>query len=276
MPPVEPSLTVKSLAEIAWFVSRVGRQLIELNAEPSPEALRSFWQNARKLQRHWDDQLNDPRLDSATDRQRVENLMAQQLITEMVARVWATVLAGIDLQTGRRDLTRVATNAVNGLQQIRHRLLSCLLDQPGDNIPAAWTADLDRLRRRCDRWTDLLIGHLCGSIDCFQFAIDGERARDFAEDSQLPDPCARPVDLLVAASVRLSFLGQLPDADLDPPEFAALVQSILGSIPEQAFDHSGILKTQRIPDSILGAPVDLDQDVLLPGVSLTSLRRRFS
>ncbi len=272
MPTVKPGLTVKSLAEVAWLVSRVGRQMIETQAEPSSAALRGFWQNTRQLQRSWAEFLDEPFADDTT---RFQEVATQLFTTELLARVWATILGSIDQRTGRNDLTRIATNAVSGLMQIRNRMLSTLLSQSTPS--ASWAADLDRLRRRCERWTDLLIGNLCGCDDYFQFAFDPDRARDFAEEARESDPSPHPVALLVAAGVRLSFLGQLPDGALDSTSFAAMIQSILASIPEQAFHRDGSLRERPIPnlETVQTSPHRSD-DVLLPGITLENVRRRFA
>lgn len=274
MPKVEPGLTVKSLAEVAWLVSRVGRRMIESQSEPSPQALRDFWQSTRQLQKAWDQILNDA--DGVKESTRLEELAAQLFTSELLARVWATVLAGIDQRTGRNDLTRIAYNAVSGLMQMRNRLLSQILLRSG--ATESWSADLDRLRRRCDRWTDLLIGNLSGREELFQYAFDIDRARDFAAEATESDQNAPPVELLIAAGLRLSFLGQLPDATLDSPAFTGMLQSILCSLPEHAFEDNGLLPVDMTARQLAIAPLPTgsSSDVLIPGISLTQLRRRFS
>ncbi|MBS0205258.1 MAG: hypothetical protein JSS49_20325 [Planctomycetes bacterium] len=274
MPMVEPGLTVKSLAEVAWLVSRLGPQMIASQAEPSSTALRDFWQSTRKLQQIWDQFLDQEPFSVPDAATHLEQIAAQVFTTELLTRVWATILGSIDQRTGRNDLTRIATNSVSGLLQIRHRLLKHILHPSAPS--GSWAADLDRLRRRCDRWTDLLIGNLCGADEFFRFAFDAERARDFAEDAHDGVNASHPVELLVAAGVRLSFLGQLPTVSVDSPAFQGLMQSILGSLPEQAFYRDGSLREQLLPVSTARIePSDAADDVLLPGISLTSLRRRF-
>jgi hypothetical protein len=280
MTTVEPGLTVKSLAEVAWLVSRVGRQMIETQTEPSPAALRDFWQNCRSLQRGWDEILDDEPFSTPARVARFEETAAQLFATELLVRVWATILGGIDRRTGRLDLTRIATNTVSGLLQVRHRVLTHLLSP--STPTGAWAADLDRLRRRCDRWTDLLIGNLAAGDDLFQFAFDPDRARDFAVEAREHDSNSHPLELLIAAGVRLSFLGQLPEVPLHSPAFEGMIQSIVGCIPGEAFHLDGSLRAQLLPgceprDSDATDPTDDDssQDVLLPGISLATLRRRF-
>lgn len=267
MPAVEQGLTVKSLAEIAWMLSRVGQHSIQNQTEPSPQALRQFWQSTRQLQQTWDEFLSSDTCLAGNSKSDFEEVAAQVFTTEMLARVWGTILASIDRRTGRQDLTRIAANSVSGLLQIRQRLLTQLLKQ---NITGSWAADLDRLRRRCDRWTDLLIGNICGGEEVFLFAVDVDRAKDFAEEAA-ESGSSRPVELLIAAGVRLSFLGQLPNVTLDSPAFAALTQSILSSVPEQAFQEDGTLPSRR-----LRADGPSQPSSLIPGLDWSRFQGRHS
>lgn len=268
MPAVEQGLTVKSLAEIAWMLSRVGQHSIQNQTEPSPQALRQFWQSTRQLQQTWDEFLSSDTCLAADSKSHFEEVAAQVFTTEMLARVWGTILASIDRRTGRQDLTRIAANSVSGLLQIRQRLLTQLLKQ---NVSGSWAADLDRLRRRCDRWTDLLIGNICGGEEVFQFAFDADRAKDFAEEAAESGTTTRPVEYLIAAGVRLSFLGQLPNVTLDSPAFAALTQSVLTSVPEQAFEEDGTLPSRRLRAD---GPSDLNS--LIPGLDWSRFQGRHS
>jgi hypothetical protein len=243
--------------------------MIESEAEPAATTLREFWQSTRQLQRSWDSTLEGG-LNTPEDLTRFEQVLARLLTTELLARVWATVLGSIDQRTGKNDLTRIATNAVSGLLQFRHRILSRLVSDAA--VASNWAADQDRLRRRCDRWTDLLIGNLCGHDEFFQFAINPERARDFAEEAREGDSSSRPVGLLVAAGLRLSFLGLLPEVSLDSPAFEELIQSILGAIPELAFQRDGLMRHQEWSDPISTKSTD---QILIPGMNLAKLRERF-
>lgn len=278
MPTVQPGLNVKSLAEVAWLASQVGRRMIAAQSPPTAPTLREFWQSTRALQQHWDELL-DSLAPSDIATPQFKEVATQLFTTEMLVRVWATILGRIDQNTGGNDLTRIVANAVSGLLRIRNRLVTLLLSP---SVPAAWGADLDRLRRRCDRWTDLLIGTICGRDEFFQFAFNPDRARDFAEESrEAGSSTSHPVELLVAAGVRLSFLGQLPEVAFNSPAFEQLIRAILGSLPTAAFEQDGSLRFQCLQNNAavqdeLSNTDSGHEDVLLPGISLADLRYRFS
>lgn len=285
MPEVTPNSTIKSLVEVAWLSTRVGQQIIADRVEPSSEALRGFWQSTRSLQQHWTKELDNWAFETDTELLQLEEISAQLFATELTSRVWATVLAGIDQQTGKNDLTRIATNVVSGLLQIRHRVMSLLMAVA--NNAESRVAAIERLRRKCDRWTDLLIGHIAGYDATFEFAFDVERARDFAEEYAEESSVSRgTVNQLVATGLRLAFIGQLPDICLQEPAFDKLTKAILSSFPQSAVQpDEGFRSTVKLcdPDEdeanerpISEAPFDpTSSDVLLPGISFAKLRRRF-
>ena len=295
MRPVEVGLSVKSLVEVALLASRVGRCAIEDRCEPSPNSLRDFWQQTRELQKHWTAQLDAWSAEADLELSQLTELSTQLFASELLSRVWSTVLLGIDQQTGRDDLSRVARNAVSGLLQVRHGVMSRLLQQP--ESLSKHVAEIERVRRRCDRWTDLLIGNLAGSRDLFEFAFEVERARDFATESMEYDPSTgpHPVEHLVAAGLRMAFIGQLPDTPLAEPAYLRLVQSILGALPQEAFHRDGSLRSvlerrvssralrdEPLPAALLDvltnesatATAETPDPIPFPGISFSKLRRR--
>ncbi len=242
-------LSTKSLAELALVVSRVARSVLDESAVPSAASLRSFWQSSRSLQQRWMKILDDWTAAGTLDVELLERLAPRVLTCEMLVRTWSTVLAALDRRRGTKDLTHLTRNVVGGLMQIRHGVLSRLLEIP--ETEHRQVMNIDRLRRRCDRWTDLLVGPLAVGYDCFDFTFDRERARDFGEEGSIADPATgpHPIEHLVSAGLRLTFLQHLSAEPIEEPEFVDLTQSILSSIPHQAFHRDGSLRTlleQRI------------------------------
>lgn len=245
-------LSTRSLAELALVISRVSRSVLDESVIPSVASIRSFWQSTRTLQQRWLMELDDWSASGTLDVEMLERLAPRVFTCEMVVRTWGTILVGLDHQRGHDDLIRLSRNAVNGLRQIRNGLLSRLLMIPETDSPRL--QEIDRLRRRCDRWTDLLLGPIATSCGCFEFAFDEERARDFGEEGLTADPATGPhaVEHLVSAGLRLAFIQHLPTAEIDEPQFVSLAQSILSNIPPQAFHRDGSLRSlleQRIAAS---------------------------
>ena len=133
----------------------------------------------------------------------------------------------------------IARSVLIGHLEARHRVLMLLVGGLGIDVEAA--VRLNQLRRRVERWTDLLIGYLAGHDDVSEFAIEPERARDFAEDlrSQSQCPGGRQAWPLVVSSLRAAFRRGLeplsPNADLN----ARIAASILCCFPADLFDSTG-------------------------------------
>jgi hypothetical protein len=122
-----------------------------------------------------------------------------------------------------------------GHMEARHRVLSLMVR--GCGIDAEAALKLNRLRRRAERWTDLLVGRLAGAYDVSEFAVDPQRAKDFA-----PDPFFASWPLTMA-SLRAAFQRGLspesPNADLN----ARIAAAILSCYPWELFDSIGLLRS---------------------------------
>ena len=236
-------LSAKSLAEIALVVAQVGPGILEESSPPSSDSLRGFWQSHRLLQKRWMNELHAATDAKAWDIERYERLAPRIFTNEMLARTFSTLLASLDQRLGTDDLTRVARSVVSGLLQIRLTVLSQVLAVP--EVYHDRVRKIDRLRRQCDRWTDLLVGTIAIRSDRFEFAFDPDRARDFGEEAIASETefSSRPFEHLVSAGLRVSFFRYLSNENFDEPEFLILTQSILSSIPWQALKRDGSLRT---------------------------------
>jgi hypothetical protein len=115
----------------------------------------------------------------------------------------------------------------------------------GTSIEAKAVVKLNRIRRRSERWTDLLVGRLGVVQDVSEFATNPKRAQDFAEDAPSrrgfkPSRLEWP---LLLASLRTAFQRELgaasPNADLN----AAIVAGILACFPSDLFDSTGLFRS---------------------------------
>jgi hypothetical protein len=148
--------------------------------------------------------------------------------------------------------------------EARHRVLTLLVN--GSAVAAEDAMRLDLLRRRAERWTDVLLGQLVALGDVAPLAFDPERAADFAEDlkpegpeegrhSYLPER-GRLVGPLLMSSMRAAFRRVLapvsPNADLN----AKIATSIVAFFPPELLDAAGVpesLWLLRITQTTLAA-----------------------
>ena len=111
--------------------------------------------------------------------QHVRSVMEEILVSEVLTRVWTAVLCAHDRRHGADDAGPVARSVMLGHVEARHRALtlvvqaekgtgdSCAqrLQGPSGNrrpssFPLETAVKLNSLRRRAERWTDVLVGHL--------------------------------------------------------------------------------------------------------------------
>jgi hypothetical protein len=103
----------------------------------------------------------------------------EEIITgDILARVWTALLRAVDRQHGTEALEPVGQSILSSHREALHRGLKLLVAAPA--IDAELAMKLDRLRRTSERWNDLLVGGLWALGDVSEFAVDRERAEDFA------------------------------------------------------------------------------------------------
>jgi hypothetical protein len=231
----------RDLVELAAVASLHGPLLIASD-EPLPQqSLEQYWSGSKCRLDRWGRTLK--RLSEAsgcgagTEPERRDSLgVLEEVVTgDVLARVWAAVLTGHDRRTSE-DAGTVARAILVGQQEARNRAMSLLVNGPAIEPPYA--LHLNRLRRRAECWTDLLIGYVSMTENLTEFAAEPARGREFAADFR--EQGSRAWSLLFA-SLRASFASAFdlasPNADLNA-EIAAGVISCFGP---GAFDSTGLL-----------------------------------
>ena len=107
--------------------------------------------------------------------------MFEEIFTgEILARVWSGVLAAFDAGGAWTTPNRSARSVLVGHLEVRCRTLSLL--STAREIPLDGLAELNRLRRLCERWTDLLLSEIANQTDLSALGHEPERMREFAAD----------------------------------------------------------------------------------------------
>jgi hypothetical protein len=130
-----------------------------------------------------------------------------------------------------------------GHMEARHRVLMLLVRGPGVNAEGA--VKLNHLRRRAERWNDLLVGHLMQLGDVTEFAFDVQRAIEFSRDLnyQSNTKGGRYAWPLLQGSLRAAFRRGMapvsPNEDLN----AQIGSAILACFPGDLFDSTGLFRS---------------------------------
>lgn len=174
---------------------------------------------------------------------RLQGVLEEILTSEVLTRVWAAVLNAFDQRHGSPENSPIARNVLAGHVEARHRALTLLVRGPG--ISSHDALSLNWLRRRAERWTDLLVGHLAVEHDVCDVAANPTVAREFAEDLRQHrgwslEGQAWP---LAMASLRSAFRqgvsAHSPNGDLN----GRIAAGVLACLPPDLFDSTGILRS---------------------------------
>jgi hypothetical protein len=242
--------------------------------------------------------------------QHLRGVLEEILLSEVLTRVWTAVLCACDRRHGADDAGPAARSVLLGHMEARHRGLRLVIQAGEGRGPAGaggtedrssmpeWSSGRQRrgaiddaqngpaplsaalpleaavklngLRRRAERWTDVLVGHLAAaekatggppgrrpsagdrerrwplhqalSFSVLEFAADPGRASDFAEDLRCRGAPERRRFAwpLLLASLRGAFQrgieGPSPNAELN----ARIAASIVACFPAELFDGTGL------------------------------------
>jgi hypothetical protein len=285
----------RELVELAALVSAHGPVLIQ-SQKPIPAAsIEQYWTASKVRLDRWAWGLRKFAGAAQADTQRRQTqwpefcgVLEEILSGEMLTRLWTAVLCAYDRRRSSDEAEPAARSVLIGHMEARHRVLTLMMRGPGIDADAA--LKLNRLRRRVERWTDLLVGHLAGRYAVSEFAFDPQRAQDFAEDlrDRSQRQGGRQVWPLLLASLRTAFRPSLgaesPNAELN----ARLAAGILSCFPADLFDSTGLMRslwlmrltnvaedTQGMIEDLLAQerPAALAKPASLPHTQSTRLRR---
>jgi hypothetical protein len=233
MPDSLPGLD--ALADLAWLGGLAGQTPGARPLNCRGAVVKSMWQHSRRCLQTWTASLME--LSAAVDAapgdlsDRVEQefvpLANEFFVVELSVRVWSALLAGND-DDRDADVRIVLANNFRRWTQVRTQILSLMLSAPS-SCHSALTV-VDQLRRRCERWSDLLICEMGATPWSIPLLFDPERADDTPLDTDDDDEESSPRQSLALAG-RAVFLNKLPRQAISTLELLELSAALLASLP---------------------------------------------
>jgi hypothetical protein len=214
------------LVDLAWELSQAAEELISAPRPISDGPLFALWQAVRHCTDEWQRRLQQfvlkqelapagpatqnhlPHLEhhptpssvgghaEGEPRPDLQTLGVEILLADLLLRVWGTILAAQDRQRGVPVARPIMEHVLYAIHYSRSRLLEWVMH--GGEAAAS----IDRFRRRCERWTDALIGPILARYGTSLFAHNPRRAWEFGEE-QLG--AATAVAQLQRAGIRAAF-----------------------------------------------------------------------
>ena len=239
----------RELVELAAIVAAQGPALIATPGCLPAGAIDQYWLASKCRLDRWNralSQFRDGRRASAgvpASWSELRPILEEILISDILTRVWTGVLCAFDRQRNAHEIESVARSVWLGHVESRHRVM-CLLVSDVEIEPAEAVA-LNRLRRRTERWSDLLLGYLLEQHDVIEFAVCHETAREFASDlrSRRHQPGGEHAWPLTLAALRGAFQTGLSEAQPNGDAHARVAASILACLPPELFDGLGLARS---------------------------------
>lgn len=239
----------REMVELAALASAHGPLMIG-HAERLPaDGVERYWTASKCRLDRWSRDLKEfasgkpvLRHRRAGDCSPLRPLLEEIFTGEVLTRVWAGVLALFDRRHGQHDAEPIGRSVLVGHTEVRMRALTLLVSK--SSLSSNETFALDRLRRRAERWTDLLVGHLSVTADVTEFALHPDRASEFAAELRnQPNNTAAESWNVTLAALRSAFATSLsrvaPNSDLN----AEIARSVVSCFEPSLFESTGMFRS---------------------------------
>ncbi len=180
----------RDLIELASFVAAEGSTLLGSVRRISPDAMAQYWMGSKCRLDRWGRTLREFRRQQVIGPGHAETAWSgmrgvceEVLASEMLVRVWSCVMLTLEAKLGGNEAKPLVKSVLDGHLEATNRVLN-LLSVPA-LVSSRSAAELNRLRRLVERWTDLILGRLGPPFDFTALAYDAARAQDFADDFSL-------------------------------------------------------------------------------------------
>lgn len=279
-------MNLTHIVETAAFVSAWGEDVVLNPLKLRAGGLGRYHAHSRDRLQLWLEELGvlesrvqAGRLDAADPLwQRGRGVLAEVMISEVLTRVWTVVVCAAEERYGNLHLDSVAWNVFSGHSSARLKVLRLLVDLDGrSNVPARDVEWLDRIRRRAERWTDLLLGRYVVEGNAEDLAFDADRARHFGrEQLERCDPArGRSTDGCVLALVQTGLRVSFPAAVMPEPVYTThhrrICRAVLSAFPAHRLTNELLFQSAIDACDLTVAEVGLSgtgAHNLVPGVSL--------
>lgn len=198
----------------------------------------------------------------------------------LVARVWGAILTACDRQRKTLTAERTARTVLARHDQAQQQILRLMVDGP--YLTLERVVALDRIRRKIERWSDLLVGHIIRRYGVSDFTYDAERALDFGEEQlrHCHGALRDQVWDMYFLCLRSAFPKTTLPRGVHGERRDEVLKAILGSLPESLFLGDGIMASIALSRLLAGGtvaegPPTTQSDIDAPIVKWPLATRRF-
>jgi len=236
------------LIDLAALLATHAKTLVHhVDCFPS-HAIEQYWTASKCRQDRWARAIkantisvpHAEQLHTPSNWSTVKPVLEEILTGEVLTRVWSALVRAHERLRGTSDADATLQSVYLGHLEARNRTLNLMVYGQGFHFVEA--VALNQLRRRCERWTDLLLGQLAPHIDIAEFAFEKKRALEFADDlrDESKDSIAWQIVLVsLRAAFKQGLAENSPNRDLNEN----IAQSVIACIPSELYDSTGLMKS---------------------------------
>ncbi|MBM4005159.1 MAG: hypothetical protein FJ295_18030 [Planctomycetes bacterium] len=227
----------EDLIEISALVAIYRERLLPASKPLEREPLDAYWRAAKCRVDHWMDRIRDSRPSSdnrdrsahGSDSWRRRCALSEVLAGDILVRVWGVLLCDVDRGDVGGPAASIARSVFHTHQEARRRTLRTIADRNG--LTHAELQRLDRLRRKAERWSDILLAYTRAESYFAEFAVEPARAVRYARDIQAGLECDDRRWNRVQNGLRLTFDGELSHQPLRPDLNRRIAASVMECWP---------------------------------------------
>jgi hypothetical protein len=244
-------MNARHIAEVASWTAFHSDRLIFGQQPQSVFAANPYWIASKCRQQRWMTSLKMFQSDlDAPDANHnpwpaIEIVVQEIFVSEMLTRVWSAAMIAHDCHHHSEELRGVAHSVHLSHIEAKNRAMRLLLTAPASAF--SHFEQLNLLRGKVERWTDLLLGQLSELRSAIEFAFQPNRVGDFHEERRASDPrewaAKQPI---YSAALSEDLFRVTSPYSANPMLNRQIATGILACFPSDRFDSVGLPKSAQI------------------------------
>ena len=234
------------LVELSALIAVNSRGFVHAPGRLSDARIGQYWSSSRSRFDRWAKTLRDFAPAKSTQNRRpsaawksVYPTLEEIFTGEILTRVWTAMACEHDRRRGSSSVSPVVRSVVLGHMESRNRALNVMFRAQEHEERQVLLAD--RLRRRSERWTDMLLAYILPNCEIDQVAFDQKRTREFARDLQDEFRGAQMEQAwrLMAVSLKAAFGALACEFSPNPDFNSRIASSIVACFRPETFECTG-------------------------------------
>jgi len=213
--------------QLAGILSYMGPELIHNQQLIVPDE-KLFWTASRARIQSWNNQFCSPQTWDS-----IRPILEEILVSEVLTRVWCGLTLAYDNAHQTDEFGTLAQSIFLSHQDSRNRTMRMMV--AGNMVSAHDAVKLNRIRRRAERWSDMMLASFLPNRKLMHLAFDINRAEDFAQDLQFSRPDEQRLQMwkIILTGVSTSFTADLDYRSANHRLNRQISDGILACVPKQ-------------------------------------------